>query len=79
MAIRESEPIHRIANRYQIHPSQVTEWKRSLLSGAGSIFELQKSKDNEALKQKIASRSKSTIFRCKWIILKEAYDESGIP
>ena len=26
-AVREQQPIHEIAKRYQIHPTQVTEWK----------------------------------------------------
>ena len=30
-ALREQQPIHEIAKRYQVHPSQVTEWKKTLL------------------------------------------------
>ena len=28
-ALREQEPIHEIAKRHQIHPTQVTEWKKA--------------------------------------------------
>jgi transposase len=31
-ALREQQPIHEIAKRYQVHPTQVTEWKKALLS-----------------------------------------------
>ena len=33
-ALREQEPIHDIAKRHQIHPTQVTEWKKALMSNA---------------------------------------------
>ncbi|WP_309397908.1 transposase [Cerasicoccus maritimus] len=26
--LREQEPLHEIAKRYPIHPTQVTEWRR---------------------------------------------------
>lgn len=29
-ALREQLPIHGIAKRYQVHASQVTEWKKAL-------------------------------------------------
>jgi transposase len=29
-ALREQLPIHDIAKRYQIHPTQVTEWKKGV-------------------------------------------------
>ena len=38
-ALREQQPIHEIAKRYQIHPTQVTEWKKALLGNASSVFE----------------------------------------
>lgn len=81
-AIREREPIHEIAKRYQIHPTQVTEWKKALLSGAGSVFESQRSKDDEALKQKIKEdRLYKQIghLQVQVDFFKEAYDKSGIP
>jgi len=34
--LREQQPIHEIAKRYQIHPSQVTEWKKALLGNAST-------------------------------------------
>ena len=52
-ALREQEPLHEIAKRYQIHPTQVTEWKKALLSNASSVFESSKDKHEESFKQKL--------------------------
>ena len=52
-ALREQQPIHEIAKRYQIHPSQVTEWKKALLGNASNVFESTNSKKDEAFKQKL--------------------------
>ena len=52
-ALREQQPIHEIAKRYQIHPTQVTEWKKALLSNASSVFESAKDKDDESFRQKL--------------------------
>jgi len=51
-ALREREPVHEIARRYQVHSTQVNEWKKALLSGAGRVFESQRSQDEEAIRQK---------------------------
>jgi transposase len=52
-ALREQQPIHEIAKRYQIHPTQVTEWKKALLGSASSVFESERSKHDDGLKQKL--------------------------
>jgi transposase-like protein len=38
-AIRDQKTISQIAKEFQVHPVQVSEWKRQLLEGCGSIFE----------------------------------------
>lgn len=38
-AIRDQKTINQIAKEFQVHPVQVSEWKRQLLEGCGSIFE----------------------------------------
>ena len=50
--MREQQPIHEIAKRYQIQATQVTEWKKAPLGSASSVFESAGSKDDEALKQR---------------------------
>ena len=52
-ALSEQQPIHEIAKRYQIHPTQVTEWKKALLCNARSVFESTSSRHDEAFKQKL--------------------------
>jgi transposase-like protein len=50
--LREQQPIHEIAKCYQVHASQVTEWKKALQGNASSVFESTSAKHDEALKQK---------------------------
>lgn len=80
-ALREREPVHEIAKRYQVHPTQVSEWKKALLSGAGSVFESQRSKDEDAIKQKQKSdRLYKQIghLQVQVDFLKEACDHFGV-
>ena len=59
-ALREQLPIHEIAKKYQIHPSQVTEWKKALIGGAGEVFESSKAKTDQKQLQK---RKEDRLFR----------------
>jgi len=52
-ALREQQPIYEIAKRYQVHASQVTEWKRALQGNANSVFEGTSAKHDETLKLKV--------------------------
>lgn len=38
-ALREQKTLAQIAKEYQIHPIQVSEWKRQLLDGCVRVFE----------------------------------------
>jgi len=51
-ALREQLPIHEIAKKYQVHASQVTDWKKALLAGAGGVFESSKAKTDQKQQQK---------------------------
>ncbi|MFT6434676.1 MAG: transposase [Candidatus Azotimanducaceae bacterium] len=48
-ALHEQQPIHEIAKRYQVHPSQVTEWKKALQDNGSSVFEGTSAKNDEVL------------------------------
>ena len=37
-ALKGIEPIHAIAAKYQVHPTQVTQWKKELLEGLPEVF-----------------------------------------
>lgn len=51
-ALRENKPIHEIAQRYQLHPTQVTQWKKVLLDQAAGVFESDRGKLDESLRRK---------------------------
>lgn len=38
-AIRGEKSINEIASRHKLHPTQVTQWKRQLLSTSSCVFE----------------------------------------
>jgi len=37
-AIKGEEPLIQIAERFDVHPNQITKWKRQLLDGAAVVF-----------------------------------------
>jgi transposase len=37
-AIKGEEPLIVIAERFDVHPNQITKWKRQLLDGAAAVF-----------------------------------------
>ncbi len=80
-ALREQLPIHEIAKRHQLHPSQVTEWKKALLGNASTVFEKAGSKKDvtKRLKKK-EDRLHKQIGQLHMEVdfLKEACDELGI-
>ena len=47
-ALREQEPLHEIVSVTVSTPTQVTEWKKALLSNASSVFESAKDKHDES-------------------------------
>ena len=37
-AVKETQTLNEIANRFQVHPTQVSDWKRMLQENAPAIF-----------------------------------------
>ena len=44
-ALKGEQTLVEIAQRYQIHPNQITEWKRQLLEHATEIFSKERKRD----------------------------------
>lgn len=37
-AVREDKTLAELAQQYDVHPNQITEWKRQLAEGASQVF-----------------------------------------
>ncbi len=47
-ALKERETVSKIASRYEVHPVQVSQWKRELEQGAPSMFTTEATQRREA-------------------------------
>jgi len=69
-ALREHQPIHKLAKRYQIHPTQVREWKKALLAMpvAFSRVPVRSTKRRSGRSsRKTVYKSRSASSRWRWI------------
>ena len=48
-AVKERESVGELGKRFQVHPTQIHEWKRRLVEQAASIFERDGAKPVEAV------------------------------
>jgi transposase len=48
-ALKERETIGELAKRFQVHPTQVHDWKRRLQEQAGTVFEKEGAKPVETV------------------------------
>lgn len=48
-AVKERETVGELAKRFQVHPTQIHEWKRRLLDQAAAVFEKESAKPVEAV------------------------------
>jgi transposase len=48
-AVKERETVGELAKRFQVHPTQIHEWKRRLLDLAPTIFERESAKPVETI------------------------------
>jgi len=46
-AVKEEQTLVELSERFQVHPNQITEWKKQLLEKAPEIFEKSKENPNE--------------------------------
>ena len=38
-ALKEEKPLQELAGEYEVHPNQISTWKKQLLEGASTLFE----------------------------------------
>ncbi|HMN06790.1 MAG TPA: transposase [Flavobacteriales bacterium] len=50
-ALRERHTLSELAQRFALHPNQITTWKKEFLSGATKVFEGPGDPEREALRQ----------------------------
>ena len=48
-AVKERETVSELAKRFQVHPTQIHDWKRRLIEQAASVFERDHAKPVESV------------------------------
>ncbi len=54
-ALKEDQTLQELASKYDVHPNQISTWKRQLIEGASDIFERpnkKSEKEKEAEKER---------------------------
>ena len=80
-ALREQEPLHEIAKRYEVHPNQISQWKKELQSNMAAVFEKKSDRESEKIRQK---ERENRLFRqvgqlqMEVDFLKEVCDKLGL-
>jgi len=56
-AIKEQLTLRELATKYEVHPTQITTWKKEFIANASAAFETKKSKDQgEEDKEKLYTK-----------------------
>jgi transposase-like protein len=79
-ALREDKPLRAIAEKYGVHPNQISDWKRQLLENAGDIFRHGKgSKEKELESQNEMVLRELGQSQVEIAFLKKKLRQLGIP
>lgn len=80
-ALRELEPLHLLAKRYEVHPNQISQWKKELQTNMATVFQKGSDQHTEKLRHK---QKKDRLYRqvgqlqMEVDFLKEVCDKLGI-
>lgn len=69
-AVREQKTIAQLAGQYQVHPNQISEWKRQLLQGAEELFAGRRDRveqDHEALTARLCEQIGKLKVELDWL------------
>jgi transposase-like protein len=53
-AAKEQHTLSELAQKYELHPSQITNWKRELIEGSSSLFDRKRGPTSNGDKEKEA-------------------------
>jgi transposase len=53
-ALREQHSMSELAQKYQVHPSQITLWKKQAIEGLSGVFETSRPQQESEQEEKIA-------------------------
>ena len=59
-AIKEEKTLQELAEEFQVHPNQISVWKKQFLENAGKIYERRNTKDKELEK---AEKQQEALFK----------------
>jgi transposase-like protein len=46
-AIKEQQTLSQLASEYEVHPTQITQWKKQLLEEGSTLFGQQRARDQQ--------------------------------
>jgi transposase-like protein len=46
-ALKEQKTLSQLASEYEVHPTQITQWKKQLLDGGTSLFGRQRAREQQ--------------------------------
>ena len=69
-ALKGDRPLSQIASDYEVHPNQITNWKKKLLDGAAGVFSGAQEKteqDWETEKEKLFAQIGQLQYENSWV------------
>ena len=54
--LKEQNTVNEIASEFQVHPVQISKWKKQAIEGLPSLFESQRAEDNRSKHQLVEAK-----------------------